>query len=86
MSHLTRLLESWVDAAQAFTHAQLTGILIREQFFQALPFDIAALVQAHNPATLSDMMLFADQLATQPHLKPKGLKSWKPAVEKREGL
>lgn len=36
MSHLNKLLDAWVEAAQTFTHAQLKGILIKEQLFQDL--------------------------------------------------
>ncbi|KAL8190637.1 UNVERIFIED_CONTAM: hypothetical protein K2H54_057293 [Gekko kuhli] len=79
-----RLLESWIETAQALTHPQLRGILVKEQFFQALSPDIAILVQVHNPASLSDMALFADQLAMQLYPEPKTVDSWELMTEERE--
>lgn len=62
-SRLEAKMEVWMEAAKIRTVEQLKDLLVKEQFFQSLPSQLVALVQARNARTLLETAQFADQLA-----------------------
>ncbi|XP_048358735.1 uncharacterized protein LOC125436130 [Sphaerodactylus townsendi] len=73
MARLKLTVQQWFRSANVETVEEAGHLIARDQFFQILPGDISAMVQARETFDLSELAAFADQMATIKNKEKKAL-------------
>ncbi|XP_048348420.1 uncharacterized protein LOC125430505 [Sphaerodactylus townsendi] len=73
MARLKLIVQQWFRSANVETLEEASHLIVRDQFFQILPGDISAMVQAKETFDLSELTAFADQMANIKNKERKAL-------------